>query len=91
MDAVGEFLDRVIELLQTDADYVVRAGAARALGSWDSPRTRQALREAMLDRSVAVQQAAEEALAGFNRSAWGAGVSDWDATLASWNHFAEEA
>jgi HEAT repeat protein len=51
----------VIGLLQ-DPDHFLRAEAARALAHCTSPLAQQSLREALLDRSTAVREAAEEAL-----------------------------
>ena len=45
-----------------DNDHFVRVEAARALGDCVSSAARVALREALMDSSVAVQQAAEESL-----------------------------
>ncbi len=52
---------RVLKLL-SDADHVVRTQAARALAACDTPGARAALREALLDRSVTVQEAAQRSL-----------------------------
>jgi HEAT repeat protein len=51
----------LIELLG-DEDHFVRIEAAQLLIECDTPHTRQALRSAMLDRNVGVQQAAERSL-----------------------------
>jgi len=51
----------VLELLADD-DHMVRAEAARALQSSDTSRAVAALRRALLDRSVAVQEAARISL-----------------------------
>jgi HEAT repeat protein len=59
--AVAELEEDIIAHL-ADEDHFVRAEAAHALGSIDSPRARQALQAAQRDRSVAVQEAAEQAL-----------------------------
>jgi hypothetical protein len=61
MDAVGE-LHRDISNLLTDEDQYLRAEAVRALGTFDIPETRQALRHALLDSSPLVQDAAERVL-----------------------------
>ena len=50
----------VIELLN-DEDHMVRIAAADALADCDTLPTWEALRDAMLDRSVAVQEVAEKA------------------------------
>ena len=46
-----------------DPDHVVRAAAARACAQSGTPTARQALREALTDTSIIVQEAAEESLA----------------------------
>jgi len=48
--------------LLSDQDHVVRVAAAKTLATCQSASTWDALRDAMLDRSVAVQEAAEESL-----------------------------
>jgi HEAT repeat protein len=53
--------DELLTLL-TDDDHMIRAAAAGALGQCLSEKTRQALREALLDSSVAVQHAAEASI-----------------------------
>ena len=58
---VVELEPRVLKLL-TDNDHVVRTEAARVLAVCDTPASRRALREALLDRSVTVQEAAEHSL-----------------------------
>ena len=55
-------LEIVSELRERDEDHFVRAGAARALARCDTPGARVALRAALLDRSVTVQEAAEQSL-----------------------------
>lgn len=61
MGAVAPLEAQVIELL-SDEDHFVRVEAAAALASCGSDASRQALREALLDRSVAVQEAAQSSL-----------------------------
>jgi len=61
MGVVGELESSIIDLLG-DEDHFLRAEAARTLGGCRSGRARHALREALQDRSAAVQEAAEEAL-----------------------------
>jgi len=61
MGAIPELEDSVIGLM-SDEDHVLRADAARALGSCGSPPAIAALREALLDRSISVQEAAEQSL-----------------------------
>ncbi|HTU24346.1 MAG TPA: HEAT repeat domain-containing protein, partial [Pirellulales bacterium] len=58
---IVELEARVLKLL-SDTDHVVRTEAARALAACDTPASRRALREALLDRSVSVQEAAEQSL-----------------------------
>jgi HEAT repeat protein len=59
--AVAPLESRVLKLLSDD-DHVVRTQAARALADCDTAEARQALREALLDRSVTVQEAAQRSL-----------------------------
>lgn len=58
---VRETEEAVIALLQDD-DHFVRIQAAEALANSDTPTSREALRGALLDRSVTVQEAAENSL-----------------------------
>ena len=62
MDAVLLLHDAVVALLK-DEDQFLRIEAVRALGSCDSSRTRQVLREVLLDSHPLVVEAAELALA----------------------------
>ena len=61
MQIVERLEDRVLKLL-ADNDHMVRAEAARTLQSSDTSRAVTALRRALLDRSVAVQEAARISL-----------------------------
>jgi len=61
LDMVAEMEPQFHELLKDD-DHMVRMEAAGALAECSTERTRLALRNALLDRSVAVQNAAERAL-----------------------------
>lgn len=61
MEAVVEVEEPILELLR-DSDHMVRAAAAQALGSCPTTAARDALRDALLDRSVVVQEAAENGL-----------------------------
>jgi HEAT repeat protein len=61
MDAV-EFVEPLIIRLLSDDDHFVRAQAARTLVHCKSPLAREALRAALVDRSIAVREAAELAL-----------------------------
>jgi HEAT repeat protein len=61
MAVVDEIESDLIERL-SDPDHVVRAAAARALAQSGTPAARQALREALTDTSIIVQEAAEESL-----------------------------
>jgi HEAT repeat protein len=61
MGAVEHVEAEMIERLK-DEDHVVRAEAARALGSCNTPAAIQALTEARADRSVAVVEAVQESL-----------------------------
>ena len=62
MDAVAILHDAVVALLK-DEDQFLRVEAVRALASCDSARTRQVLREALLDSHPLVVEAAEGVLA----------------------------
>jgi HEAT repeat protein len=61
MEMIEELEDAVVPLL-SDEDHMVRAEAARALAQCSTERARLVLREALLDRSVAVRNAAEQSL-----------------------------
>jgi HEAT repeat protein len=61
MEMASQLEDKIIEMLSAD-DHTLRAEAARALEGCHTLKTRQALRAALLDRSVIVQQAAESSL-----------------------------
>jgi HEAT repeat protein len=61
MDAVVLLHDAVVALLK-DEDQFLRVEAVRALATCDSSRTRQVLREALLDSHPLVVEAAEQAL-----------------------------
>ncbi len=61
MGVVPDVETAVIDLLSDD-DHVIRSEAARALGSSNSATSRQALREALVDRSIVVQESAERSL-----------------------------
>jgi len=61
MDFARDTEARILELLD-DEDHFVRAAAATALSRCDTPTARAALRRALLDRSVKVQEAAERGL-----------------------------
>lgn len=56
-----ELQDVLIEMLDDD-DHMIRAGAARAMDSCDTPDAQAALQEMLLDRSTVVQEAAEDSL-----------------------------
>jgi HEAT repeat protein len=62
MDAAAELESEVAGLLH-DADQYLRIEAVRVLARVDSPLSRQALRDALLDPHPLVQEAAEAALA----------------------------
>lgn len=64
MGAVAEVEDELIKLLG-DKDPFVRAEAMRALAGHNSPRTRRALRELLLDQNVVVRRTAERVLQSF--------------------------
>jgi HEAT repeat protein len=61
MGLVQELEETVIRLL-SDEDHMVRAAAAKALADCKSMPTWEALRDALLDQSFVVQQAAEQSL-----------------------------
>jgi HEAT repeat protein len=61
MGAVADVEVQVVGRL-ADEDHVVRAEAARALGTCNTPSAWQALADACADRSVVVQEMAEESL-----------------------------
>ncbi len=61
MEAVVEMEEPIVALLR-DSDHMVRAAAAQALGSCATRAARDALRDALVDRSVVVQEAAENSL-----------------------------
>jgi HEAT repeat protein len=61
MGVIVEIRDTIIDLL-SDEDHLVRAEAARALGHCPHPAARAALREAIHDRSVPVQEAVMQSL-----------------------------
>jgi HEAT repeat protein len=61
LEAVVELEPALIALLQDD-DHFVRVEVAVALAQSDTTSSREALRESLLDRSVAVQEAAETSL-----------------------------
>jgi HEAT repeat protein len=61
MDAVAEFEPQLLELLR-DEDQFVRAETVRALANHNSPQTRQALRELLIDSRDVVREAAENVL-----------------------------
>jgi HEAT repeat protein len=62
MDAGLEMEPAMIELLADD-DHVVRAAAVNAMSGCPTAGARDALREALFDRSIIVQEAAENGLA----------------------------
>ncbi|HEY2883402.1 MAG TPA: HEAT repeat domain-containing protein, partial [Pirellulales bacterium] len=64
MQLVTRLEGAIIERL-ADEDHLVRAEAAKALGQARSPKARQALQAALDDRSVIVQEAAEQSLTRF--------------------------
>jgi len=61
MGVVHELEQRLIQLL-SDPDHIVRIAAAKALADCKTLPTWEALRDALLDRSVIVQEAAESSL-----------------------------
>ncbi len=67
MGLVAEMEDTVIKLL-SDHDHIVRVAVAKALSHCKSVPTWEALRDALLDRSVIVQEAAEGSLERISQS-----------------------
>jgi hypothetical protein len=61
MGLVHNLEERIIELLSDD-DHIVRVAAAKALADCKSVPSWEALRDAMLDRSYVVKEAAEQSL-----------------------------
>jgi HEAT repeat protein len=61
-------LELSVRRLLNDEDHMVRVEAAKSLAGCDSMPTWEALRDALLDRSVAVQEAAERSLQQISRS-----------------------
>jgi HEAT repeat protein len=61
MGAVGDVEDAIAQLL-SDEDHMVRIAAASALGEGKSVVSWEALRDALLDRSYLVKEAAEKSL-----------------------------
>ncbi len=61
MGLVRELESSIIQLLSDD-DHMVRIAAAKTLADSDSMPSWEALRDALLDRSVIVQEAAEQSL-----------------------------
>lgn len=61
MEAAKELQTEILELLE-DEDHIIRTEAARALGQARGSHVVRALHDALHDRSVAVQAAAQEAL-----------------------------
>jgi HEAT repeat protein len=59
---VAPQLEQELTALLCDEDHFVRIEAATLLVACDTPLTRQALRAALLDRNVSVQEAAERSL-----------------------------
>jgi hypothetical protein len=62
LGAVGELVPMIAELLKDDDPYL-RIDAIRTLATHDSPSTRQAIRDALVDPQPLVHEAAEQALA----------------------------
>jgi HEAT repeat protein len=61
LQSAAQFEEALLKLLADD-DHMVRTEAARALGQCDTSGTRAALHEALADRSMSVQVAAQESL-----------------------------
>ncbi len=67
MGLVGELESSIIERLSDD-DHMVRVAAANVLAESESMPSWEALRDALFDRSVAVQEAAEQSLLQISQS-----------------------
>jgi len=67
MGLVGA-VEKAIATLLSDEDHMVRIAAAKALADSNSMPSWEALRDALLDRSVIVQEAAERSLEMISRS-----------------------
>lgn len=67
MGLVGELEQSVIERL-SDEDHMVRVAAANVLAECETMPSWEALRDALFDRSVAVQEAAEQSLMQIRQS-----------------------
>jgi hypothetical protein len=76
---VGQLQESIKALLKDDDQYL-RIDAIRTLATVDSPLTRQALRDALLDSQPLVQQAAEAALRDLTQgeTVWAAADSSRD-------------
>ncbi len=74
MGAIGDIEAAIIDLLSDD-DHVIRSEAVRALGYSNTPTSRQALREALLDRSIVVQESADRSPAPARRRGTGTRIS----------------
>lgn len=66
MGVAAELEEKIIRLLNDD-DHMVRIAAARALEECGTQPTWEALRDALLDRSVVVQEVAERSLQRISR------------------------
>jgi hypothetical protein len=67
MGLVGELESSIIERLSDD-DHMVRVAAANVLAESETMPSWEALRDALFDRSVAVQEAAEQSLLQISQS-----------------------
>ena len=76
MEAIADLEASVIALL-SDEDHLVRAEAAKALAICDTANVRQALRDALYDRSVIVQETAERSLQELTRLATRSAAAQW--------------
>jgi hypothetical protein len=61
MNVAGQVEESLLQVLN-DEDHIVRAEAATTLGKCRSPAARQALNEALHDKSLAVREAAQRSL-----------------------------
>ena len=67
MGLVQQLESKIVPLL-TDPDHMVRVAAAQALAECDTATSWESLREALCDRSVIVQEAAERSLMQISQS-----------------------
>jgi len=67
MGLVQELEEHIVPLISDD-DHMVRLAAAQSLADCETENSWERLRDALLDRSVVVQEAAERSLMQISRS-----------------------